>query len=282
MKKILLPLIITIFVHTNIYPYDLLKIGDNVIKYIKKNPIKYKLLNQKISNWPEGVVTLLAYHTKVDGKSPIIVFAIDKYPIGVLQGSSPNAYYIFDIDGDGILDTKTDKGILPFWVVYDNSKNRSKKDNITSTFNLAYESFQSNEGPNINQKLKESINKLYEFKENINAENRDLAYLFLFYQIYNQYFPEQSLNCINLLMKEYTSRYDKIHPILLLYKAETLINLKKEQDAKQIIAELRKVDPNFIPAKAYEYRLETDKEKAKILLKDLKEKHKNHWIVKQL
>ncbi|HOM86563.1 MAG TPA: hypothetical protein PLH80_00130 [Spirochaetota bacterium] len=282
MKKILLPLIITVFIHTNIYSYDLLKIGDNVTNYIKTNPVKYKLTNQKLSNWPEGVVTLLAYDTKVDGKSPIIVFALDKYPIGVLQGTSPNAYYIFDIDGDGILDTKTDKGIVPFWVVYANSKNKSKNDNITSIFNLVYESFQSDEGPYINQKFKESINKLYEFNKNINIENRDLAYLFLFYQLYNQYFPEQSLKCLDLLTKEYISRFNKIHPILLLYKAETLINLKQEQDAKKIIAELRKADPNFIPAKAYEYRLEVDKEKAKILLNNLKENHKNHWIVKQL
>ena len=81
---------------------------------------------------------------------------------------------------------------------------------------------------------------------------------------------------------ELRSRFNKENPLVLLYELETYINLKQDDKAREILKELREKDPTFIPGMVYEYQLETDKEKAKFLLADLKKNHGNHWIVKRL
>ncbi len=281
MKKLFCIFVIILVSISSIFSYDLLEIGDNVSQYIIDNLIKVKFGQQSISDWTEGNVTLLGYGPAGDGKSPIILFSKDEYLIGVIQGTTQNAYYLFDVNGDNILDTKSSEPILPYWPVFLNSKNKTNNDNITPIFDLTYESFQSDKGLK-NKKIKKSLKSLNEFKDDINIENRDLAYLFHFYQSYSGYYPEQSLICIELLTNEFEKRFEKIHPLLLLYTAETLINLGDDESAKTVISKLREVDPIFIPAKVYEYQLEKNEKKSEALLKDLKGNHPKHWIVKTL
>ena len=282
MKKSICIFVIIIASISSIFSYDLLKIGDNVSQYIIDNPIKVKFGQQSISDWPEGNITLLGYGKAGDGKSPIIIFSNDEYLIGVLQGTSSNAYYLFDINGDNILDTKSSTPILPYWPVFLSSKNKTNTNNISPILELTYDSFQSDEGPMKNPKMQQSLKSLFAFKDDVNSENRDLAYLYYFYQANSGLYPEQSLICIELLTNEFEKRFGKIHPVLLLYTAETLINLGDDESAKTIISNLREIDPDFIPAKVYKYQLEKNKKNSKALLKELKENHPKHWIVKTL
>lgn len=280
MKKIAVILVLFSFLGSFVFGADLLEEGDNLTEYLQKNPVKYQMELKPISSWPEGKTMAYAYDTKGDGTSPIIIVVDGTYPIGVMQGSSPNAYYLFDFDGDGNLDLKTEISVLPYWVVAKTSTKKTKKDNISKVLDVAYQGYQSDEGPMLSTLM--TIQTIEGFKSDTNLENRDLIYLLYFYTNYNQKLPTQSLSAINLLGDELKSRFKKTHPLILLYKLETYINMDQDDNAREIVKELRNLDPTFIPGMVYEYQLETDKEKAKELLADLKKNYGNHWIVKKL
>lgn len=282
MKKIIYSLIFVLFCTSAAFSDALLHVGDNLTNYLKTNPPKFTKKGPAIDFWPECKIVFGAYDKNYDGNTPIILFANDDDAIGVLQGLSPNAYYLYDINGDGVLDTKTSNIIFPYWIVYNNSKNKTKNYNIAPIFNLTYDSFQSDEGPYNNPKLKKSFEEIRKYKDDPNMENRDLVFLFLFYQTYSQKLMDQSLECLNILIFECNKRFEKVHPILLLYKAETLINLNRNNDALKIVKELLKIAPNFVPGLVYEYTLEPDKQKKMNLLAKLKTNYPNHWIVRQL
>ncbi|MBN2060126.1 MAG: hypothetical protein JW882_06880 [Deltaproteobacteria bacterium] len=275
-------ILLILILSANAYSFDLLKENDNVSIYIKINPPEYKMKGLMISDWAEGNTTYYSYSPNIDGKSPVFVYANNNYLLGVIQGSPPNAYCLIDTDGDGILDLKSENIFLPYWIISDNSKKKTNNDNISFIMDLTYESFQSDDGPMVNPKINKSFDELLKFKDDVNLENRDLAYLLLFYQTYSQEMPSLCLKYIELLTKNYFVRFNKIHPILLLYKAETLMQLKNGEASIEVLNELRKIDPTFIPAKVYEYQFEPDPNKAKILLEKLKKDYPNHWIVKQL
>jgi hypothetical protein len=48
------------------------------------------------------------------------------------------------------------------------------------------------------------------------------------------------------------------------------------------LKELLTISPDFIPAKVYEYQLESNSSIKAELLENLKQKYPEHWIVKQL
>jgi hypothetical protein len=278
--KYLLIAIAVLFISGSVYSYDMLKIGDNVVEYVQKNPVKIKLNNIKpISEWPEGRVIFYTYSQKA-GESPVIVFANFNYCIGVLQGKGTNSYYLFDLDGDNNLDTKTTFDVLPYWVVLADSTNRSKKDNITRIMDELYQAYQDDEGPadrliGVNQMIAAF------FPDN-NIPNRDMAYLLYFYMKYNQALPEQSISALNMLTQAFQDRFNKIHPLILLYSLESHINMGDKKGARDILKELKKVDPEYIPGMVYDYQLEEDLMKAKTKYDELKKKYPNHWFVKQV
>lgn len=103
------------------------------------------------------------------------------------------------------------------------------------------------------------------------------------FALYNQEFMRPSLELMEYMAGEYKTRFGgRVHPLIYLHTAETLINLNHSDEAKTYIDLLLGQDPDFIPAQAYAYRLEDDRAKAAERLTKLKAEHPNHWIVKQL
>lgn len=280
MKKLALMLVLICLLSQIVFGAELLKEGDNLAEYLQENLVKYRVDLQPLSDWPEGKAAAYLYDTAMDGTTPVIIVVDDKYVIGVLQGLSPNAYYLFDSDGDGILDLRTDFGFLPFWVVLMTSTNRSQNDNISEIMDVLYQGYQSNEGPMRNTII--AAQAMEKFKNDPEAENRDLIYLLYFYLTHNQEIPAQSLEAIRLLDVSMRVRFNEIHPLIILYELETCLNMGQLDNARELLTALRNLDPAFIPGKVYEYQLETDEEKAKALLAELKKDHGDHWIVRQL
>lgn len=260
----------------------LLQPGDNLTDYLKKNPAKVKIGEQSLFPIPEGKYTFYGYSEKIDGTTPIIVYCDEKYPVGVLQGMSPRAYYIFDLDGDGIVESPTSTAILPYWVVYQTSKKRTRKDTISEVMTAIYDAFQSDQGPANNESMNNAIRTMDQYTHNNKNANRDLMYLLYFYSEHNQRFMEISLKALDLLESESKKRFKKVHPLIYLYYAETNLNLGNVEKAREYIAILREMDETFIPAIAYDLMLEPDKEKAQQIKEKLKKEHGSHWIVKQL
>lgn len=260
-----------------------LKLGDNVLEYLKKNkPISQKY-GPKISHWHEGQLEFLSYEKNAKSfKKPVIVQA-NNIPFAVLQKGSKDAYFLIDSNGDQTLDLKSNNIILPYWIVQSHSKNKKAANNIKTILDLLYNSFQSNKGPYFDKTyMPKAVAHLKSFETATQKPHRDLAYLIYFYNIYNQKLPSVSLQAITLLEQQYQQRFGTIHPLILLYKAETYINLGTINHANEYIKKLRSFDPTCIPAKAYEYRLEKNNFQKDELYKNLKKNHPNHWIVKQL
>ncbi len=63
----------------------------------------------------------------------------------------------------------------------------------------------------------------------------------------------------SLKMNLYSERFGKIHPLLFLYSGETNLNLGDTENAGIEFENLLNIDPEFIPALFYSYRLEADK-----------------------
>ncbi len=280
MRKTLLTLLTFFILCPMVFGIGLMKMGDNLPEYLKKNPVKYQIQLNPISDWAEGKATAYSYSNNTDGNSPIIIFVNDDSPIGVLQGKEPKAYYLLDLDGDGNLDTKTVNIILPYWVVSKNSSNKTDYDNITGIMEEMYQGFQSDDGPML--AIMNTMQTINSYKNDIKLENRDLVYLLYYYDTYNQLLPSQALLAITHLSDVLKSRFNKQHPLTYLYTLETYISLQEKEKARETLKILRNMDQKFIPAMVYEYQLEPDKEKAKVLLANLKKNHGNHWIVKRL
>lgn len=281
MKKIYVLLILLFSLH---YISSALsfKIGDSIDMYNNKNNNFIQTQEIKLSKWPEGELEIKRFTTESDNDNSAILFS-GKLKVGILQGSRPDAHFLLDMDNDGILDLKTDVFVLPYWVVTENSPVKSQNNNLKVIFDRAYESFQSDAGPMAKKSgMKESLKELMKFADENLTQNRDLAYMMLFYQVNSQQYKREALACIEDLTKKYSERFGEVHPLLILYRAETFVNIGMNDNAVRLFGELALVDPDFIPAKCYLYRFEKDKDKAGKMLNELKNKHPDHWIVKQL
>jgi hypothetical protein len=280
MFKLLLMVLISALLTGTLFSYDMLKLGDNAVEYVQKNSIKYKIEFKPFSEWPEGRITFYSYSKKIDGESPVIVFANYNYCIGVLQGKGTNSYYLFDLDGDNVLDTKTTFGVLPYWVILKDSTNRTRKDNVSRIMDELYQAYQDDDGPS--DRLVGIGQMISSFYPDVNIQNRDMAYLLDFYLKFNQVLPEQSMAALNMLMEACKDRFNKIPPVIILYNLESSINLGNKKQAAEALKQLLQVDPEYIPAMIYDYQLEKDFLKAKEKFQALKKNYANHWLVKQM
>lgn len=280
MRKITL-LLIAIHLILNGNGQQYLKIGDNIYDYFFANPIKYNSANYKLSNWYEGNVKFYSYTQGDDTTKPHIINSCQgKFLFGVLQGGSPNSYYLFDTDGDKILDYKTDEFLLPPWVIEVNSPNKNSKNNIKPIMDLLYESFNSDLGPS-NPKMIAAIQSFTQYEADTSMANRDLVYLLKFY-IDNSGNADLALKTIERLKELYNQRFDAEHGLIFLFYGETYLDLGNKNEAKQIFEKILKIDSSYVPALVYDYKLETDKKSSKGKLKILKKEYPNHWLIKKL
>ena len=258
----------------------LLNIGDTVYTYMQKHPVKYRLSVNDISTWIEGTnVKMLTYQNGIDSTKPNIL-SHNGIPFGVLEGAPPHAYYLFDTDGDGALDYKTDEAIVPIWFVSYNSKIiDSTSSGVKIILDTFYNSFQSDSGLIVTARTQSAFTALINSAKDSLVVNRDLIYQLYYYLIMTERDPAQALLAIQIMEKTYLKRFGSIHPIIKLYELESAIQLGEYNLAESY---LKYLDPNFIPAKYYSYILEKDSTIKSEKLSELKRLYSNHWIVKNL
>jgi hypothetical protein len=264
---------------------SLLKIGDSVRDYLNQHPVKFTVKMQGNTNWREaGMLEYGMYSKKgVDDAHPAILLWDRLTPIGVLQGKPPSTHFLFDIDGDGVLDYRGNELILPTYIVLSNSPivDPSKND-MKKLLDVHYEVFQSDAGPYDNKDFREVLASGFNPYATDNMKpNRDLFYLLSFYLGHAKE-PKLALLAISELQSRYVRRYKALHPIVLLFLLESSINADDDAAASRYCGELLKLHPDFVPANYYQYKLEKDPQKATELAKQLEMAHQNHWLVKIL
>lgn len=281
LRKVLLVILVINFFSQNLISQDLLKIGDNLYSYFETYPPKYSSSPYTVNIWKESEIKIYSYTKENDGTKPYILYTDGgKFLIGILQGKSPNAYYLFDTDGDMKLDFKTENWFIPFWVIAVKSKTDSKSNTVPDLMTDMYDSFNSNEGI-ANPKYTHAFMKETEYYKDTTLVNRDLIYLLYLYSN-NVSNTDIALNSISLLESKYFERFDKVNPLIYLFKAETFLNLNLPDEAKTYFEKLLFLDPNSIVGKFYELKLEKDSTKSLEKEEYLKTNFPNHWMVKKL
>jgi len=143
-----------------------------------------------------------------------------------------------------------------------------------------YDSFKSNEGQ-ANPKMITATINLFKYQNDTTVENKHLAILLMKY-INSVSEPEKALIYIQALREEYPKVYGHMHPLILLYQGESLINAGRKSDAYKHFIEFQKEYPNSIMAMVYIYETETDKNLSLTWLSVLKKLYPEHWVVKDI
>jgi hypothetical protein len=287
MKKIAFRYLFFILLYTVCFPCisrsQLLNIGDTLYTYMQRNLIKYKLPMGDISSWIEGKdITILTYQPGVDSSKPNFL-SWRGIPFGVLEGIRPNAYYLFDTDGDGTLDYRTDKPLTPIWLVSYNSKVvDSTSILLDNVLNIFFKAFQSDTGLVVNDQTKPAFATLMGCSKDTLFPNRDLVYQLWYNTIFAKRDPAQSLMAMQIFERTYNKRFHRLHPIIKLYELESAIQIRNYDLARSYLQELQNIAPDFIPGKYYAYILQQDESLKSSQRIQLEQSYPNHWIIKKM
>jgi tetratricopeptide (TPR) repeat protein len=257
-------------------------IGDNIIEYINKNPPPYlKSGISLLDSIPEGQIDFLKY--KIDTVDEDIKFlAQDHNIIGIMQSTNGVTTMLYDWNGDGTLDVEYNSIIMPHWVLSVSSRTKKqKKNNLSKYLDNGIELFNGTVNPYssgiINQYIDEFINNT-----DVTIPNRDLFFGFFLYY-YSLGKTAMIDDCIlTALDVDYTARFGKTHPLILLHRAETYLNMGNKDKAMELFDALLKLKPDFVPAKLYSWQLETNEKEQQRKYIELKTKYPQHWIVVQI
>lgn len=262
-----------------------LAVGDDLWGYLEKNHPRYKLEGVQILPFEEGRIEYRLFSRDNWENEPVILMAAGKYPIGVMQKTRDGFVCLLDLTGDGVLDEAFPEVILPFWVLVistpDTLKNADARPfgRILDSF---YRSFGGDADPYTSGAHQANLKSLIESLSDDGPENRDLYYALYCYYFLGIRWPQYARQVIEILAGSCQERFGGVHPLLILHRLETCINLEDFTRARQFVRDLLEFDPGFVPALVYRWQLEEDAEKRTEYYRDLKENHPRHWIVKKL
>ncbi len=166
----------------------------------------------------------------------------------------------------------------------DNILKDVKRDSTDKTCQLLfddfYESFESDAGIGNPRIITATMNQ-YKYKTDISVVNRQLV---LILQKYMDSLsdPKTAIYWLKCLEEEYIKVYGKVHPLILLYQGESLINSKNKAEVHKHFIDFQKRFPKSTMALVYIYKTEEDENLAKTWLSILKAERPTHWIVKKL
>jgi len=261
----------------------LLRIGDAIPEYLARNPVKFTMPMGDLSQWAEGLnVRLLTYQQGNDSSKPAFLSS-GGVPFGALQGVPPDAYFLFDTDGDGRLDYRTAKVLLPIWLVTRTSKVvDGTSTQVRDLFDILYEAFQSNEGMVLNDRTKPVFTAITKCNRDTLFPNRDIVYQLWYYFTFTERDPSQAISAMRILEQTYAGRYGALHPIVKLFEVESSLQTEDSSSARAALLELRRMAPDFIPGKYYGYVLEEDASGKAAEAAQLKQSHPDHWLVMRI
>ncbi len=259
-----------------------LSIGDSLSEYMKQYPVKFKRRMDDISDWTEGRdIDALMYTKGYDDRFPVVLSS-GKTPFGVAQRAKSKAYFLFDTDGDGKLDYRSETAFLPIWLVLRHSPVQDPEDRTPDKFmGLLYDTFQSDKGPADAGWIKQALGLLKPYYMDRGMPNRDLMYLLYYYIAFTKK-PEQAILAMKKMEERYMARYGGFHPVILLHLVESNINAGRIEVARAYSERLVKLFPEFVPAQFYHWQLQESSAPDDDLARELKKRYPDHWLVKKI
>jgi len=264
-----------------------IKQGDNLRIEFNKIDKHYFFKAPNLTNWTEGADMFLigAKPTAADCNFFFIALK-DTTLIGVLTMSKPNAF-MFDTEGDCILNDSSEFFILPVWCVKNKTKIVQTDQAVVNMLDKMYDqTMQADNG-----QLEESVaNKYRQFQTDTTLANRQIVLLFDNYQ---NIITETSgkglkppanicISLMNALADECLRVYNSIPVIVCIYMGEALQSAGMTEKARQHFKMSLQFYPKSIPLLVYNYQLEQDPKIKKEELADLKRKYPKHWMVNGL
>jgi len=164
------------------------------------------------------------------------------------------------------------------------TKNAIRDSTDKTVYHLMDELFQGilqSDNLNVSQ---ETIAKIDKIMKSDQVKNKHLLMLFLLYQnVVEQSVRTDTSNqqikleILHTLSDEYSNLYNQIPVIIYIYLAESYKANKQHEEVVKTLNVSRKIYPDAIPLKVYQY-MET---KDETLKSDILKNHKDHWLVKQ-
>ena len=164
------------------------------------------------------------------------------------------------------------------------TKNAIRDSTDKTVYHLMDELFQGilqSDNLNVSQ---ETIAKIDKIMKSDQVKNKHLLMLFLLYQnVVEQSVRTDTSNrqikleILHTLSDEYSNLYNQIPVIIYIYLAESYKANKQHEEVVKTLNVSRKLYPDAIPLKVYQY-METKDETLKA---DILKNHKDHWLVKQ-
>lgn len=274
--------VLLFFVATKLFSQDIGE-GDQIQDLLSNSNFQYlKIKDYVLPDFKEIKFGVLALDA--DLNLPTILCTVEngkpEQYYGVLDGSPPNAYFLFDTNGDGDLDYRTSEGYIPNWILFHSPMKREKPDKFISLCNEIYSIFNSEIGPT-EISIGNSIKKMVDVIHDPNAPNRDLYYS-LFSYISNTKNPQIGPSIILSLAKNVSTNYNnEMLPLFLLYSGESFTYLGDYQSALSMFRMLESIDKNSIIAKYY-IAYHSDKQAGgSENIANFRNKYKDFWILKK-
>jgi hypothetical protein len=272
------------FLSASAFCQENVALGQNMVTYLKEHPPTFKSTGPAVVGIPEGTVSFYKYKAKTDSTDLKVLMVLDKYPIGVLQSVNGKPQLLQDLTGDGVLETETQSIEIPFWAVAWNTQDgqKTQTNNAKQYLDGYYQLFQGDTNPFTSGKLQQYSAALLQQVVSGSGQNRDLLYALYCCYSWGSKYPAGTAASAVYLVENYTTRFKADHPLFYLQLLESAIDAADKESAHKFLDDLLKLDPGYIPAQVYRWQLETDPDKKKAYLADLKKTHPNHWIVSQL
>ncbi len=203
-------------------------LGDNIVMYSAQHLVKKKSYYDRLSNWKEGSV-FIGLSDTVYRPGDIALFFAGKDVIASFRNNKDEKpYFLIDMDGDSLLDLRTDHLVLPYWVIKKRSRIAPADhlcDEIMATF---YKTQLQADGFEENDDRTYAVDQTDRFPRDSTLNNRYIMYLLLSYNESIQHTDnnEISLSIINSLEKEFNLLYHTTSPLILVFKVELLMSME--------------------------------------------------------
>ena len=261
--------------------------GDHLKTEYKKISKPYFFNGPNFTPWVEGAgILLIGAKPKATDCNFLFLALKDTTLIGVFKMSNPPAF-IFDTEGNSIMNSTSQTFVLPAWVVKKRTKVSSSDKTVFSLLDKLYEKTLQANDLELDEK---TVAEYQRYQTDTSLANRHIAVLFDNYQTIITESAEKGQRppadiCIPLmrtLESECVALFNKVHIMVSVYMGEALESGGMIEEARKHFKKSLEVHPTSIPIQVYNYKLEPDSNKKKEQLTALKKKYPQHWMVKDL
>ena len=264
-----------------------IKQGDNLKVEFNKISKPYYYNAPSFTGFAEGSNMILIGSKQNPKECDFLFVALnDTTLIGVFKVSAPNLF-LFDTEGNSILNSSSDFFILPLWTVKNKTQISASDKKVILLLDKLYEKTMQANDIELDEK---TMNEYYSYQTNTTLANRHIALLFDTYQNIitetaakgNKVPSEICIPLMKSLSGECLKLYNSIPAIICIYMGEALQSGGMIEEARKHFKMSLQFYPNSIPLLVYNYKLENDAKKKQEQLLNLKSKYPKHWMVKDL